>query len=123
MDHRAPVYVAGHRGMVGSALMRGLASEACEVIVAGRDRVDLKRQSQVEDFLAEASPDAIVMAAAKVGGILANDTLPAAAQNIVVIQSDHGSAFMLLLPREVPAATLRAGAPTPLPMSYAASRS
>src|SRR5690554_1000779 len=71
------VWVAGHRGMVGSALVRRLASEACEVITAGRDRVDLKRQSQVERFLAEARPDAIVMAAAKVGGILANETLPA----------------------------------------------
>jgi GDP-L-fucose synthase len=71
------VWVAGHRGMVGSALVRRLASEGCKVITAGRDRVDLKRQSQVEDFLSEARPDAIVMAAAKVGGILANDTRPA----------------------------------------------
>ncbi|WEK03777.1 MAG: GDP-L-fucose synthase [Candidatus Devosia phytovorans] len=71
------VWVAGHRGMVGSAVVRRLASEACQVIVAGRDRVDLKRQSQVEIFLSETRPDAIVMAAAKVGGILANDTLPA----------------------------------------------
>tara|TARA_R110002020_G_scaffold3766_14_gene16613 strand:+ start:2213 stop:3166 length:954 start_codon:yes stop_codon:yes gene_type:complete len=71
------VWVAGHRGMVGSALVRRLASEECEVITAGRDRVDLKRQSQVEDFLAETRPDAIIMAAAKVGGILANDTRPA----------------------------------------------
>ena len=71
------VWVAGHRGMVGSALVRRLASEGCELIVAGRDRVDLKRQSQVETFLGETRPDAIVMAAAKVGGILANDTMPA----------------------------------------------
>ena len=71
------VWVAGHRGMVGSALVRRLAREGCELIVAGRDRVDLKRQSQVETFLGEARPDAIVMAAAKVGGILANDTMPA----------------------------------------------
>lgn len=71
------VWVAGHRGMVGSALVRRLASESCDVIVAGRDRVDLKRQSQVESFLHDAQPDAIIMAAAKVGGILANDTRPA----------------------------------------------
>lgn len=71
------VWVAGHRGMVGSALVRRLASEGCDIIVAGRDKVDLKRQSQVETFLGEARPEAIVMAAAKVGGILANDTLPA----------------------------------------------
>jgi GDP-L-fucose synthase len=71
------VWIAGHCGMVGSALVRRLASEACEVIVAGRDHVDLKRQSQVEGFLAEARPDVIVMAAVKVGGILANNALPA----------------------------------------------
>lgn len=71
------VWVAGHRGMVGSATVRRLASEGCEVITAGRDLVDLKRQSEVEAFLKDAKPDAIVMAAAKVGGILANDTRPA----------------------------------------------
>lgn len=71
------VWVAGHRGMVGSAVVRRLASEGCEVITAGRDIVDLMRQSEVEAFLADARPDAIVMAAAKVGGILANDTRPA----------------------------------------------
>lgn len=71
------VWVAGHRGMVGSAVVRRLAGEGCEVITAGRDVVDLKRQSEVEAFLADARPDAIVMAAAKVGGILANDTRPA----------------------------------------------
>ena len=71
------VYVAGHGGMVGSAVVRRLASEGCEVITAGRDVVDLKRQSEVEAFMRDAKPDAIVMAAAKVGGILANDTYPA----------------------------------------------
>lgn len=71
------VWVAGHRGMVGSAVVRRLASEDCEVITAGRDVVDLKRQAEVEAFLRDTKPDAIVMAAAKVGGILANDTRPA----------------------------------------------
>jgi GDP-L-fucose synthase len=71
------VWVAGHRGMVGSAVVRRLASENCEVITAGRDVVDLKRQSEVEAFFAEAKPHVIIMAAAKVGGILANDTRPA----------------------------------------------
>jgi GDP-L-fucose synthase len=71
------VWVAGHRGMVGSAVVRRLGSEDCEVITAGRDVVDLLRQSEVEAFLADTKPDAIVMAAAKVGGILANDTRPA----------------------------------------------
>ncbi len=71
------IWVAGHRGMVGSAVVRRLSGEGCEVIIAGRDIVDMKRQSEVEAFLRDARPDAIVMAAAKVGGILANDTYPA----------------------------------------------
>ena len=71
------VYVAGHRGMVGGAVVRRLASESCEIITAGRDRVDLKRQSEVEAFFKAEKPDAVIMAAAKVGGILANDTYPA----------------------------------------------
>ena len=71
------VYVAGHKGMVGSAVVRRLGTENCEIITAGRDAVDLKRQSEVEAFMADTKPDAIVMAAARVGGILANDTYPA----------------------------------------------
>lgn len=71
------VWVAGHRGMVGSAVVRRLAREGCEVLTVGRDRVDLRRQAEVEAWMAEAKPQAIVMAAAKVGGILANDTWPA----------------------------------------------
>lgn len=71
------VYVAGHRGMVGSAVVRRLDSEDCEVITSDRKYVDLKRQSEVEVFFQESKPDAVVMAAAKVGGILANDSFPA----------------------------------------------
>tara|TARA_R110002124_G_scaffold287353_1_gene473628 strand:- start:522 stop:1472 length:951 start_codon:yes stop_codon:yes gene_type:complete len=71
------VWVAGHRGMVGSAVVRRLASEGCDVLTADRDLVDLKRQAEVETFLRDTKPDTIVMAAAKVGGILANDTRPA----------------------------------------------
>lgn len=71
------VYVAGHRGMVGSALVRRLASEACEIVTAGRETVDLSRQADVENFVAATRPDVMVVAAAKVGGILANDTYPA----------------------------------------------
>ena len=71
------IWVAGHKGMVGSAVMRRLASEGCTVITADRSTVDLKRQEQVEAYLRTERPDAIVMAAAKVGGILANNTYPA----------------------------------------------
>lgn len=71
------VWVAGHRGMVGSAVVRRLATENCEVITAGREALDLKRQTDVETFLNDTKPDIIILAAAKVGGILANDTFPA----------------------------------------------
>ncbi|PSC06551.1 GDP-fucose synthetase [Alsobacter soli] len=71
------VWVAGHRGMVGSALMRRLADEGCEILTAGREKLDLERQAQVERWVQAERPDVIFLAAAKVGGILANDTYPA----------------------------------------------
>jgi GDP-L-fucose synthase len=71
------VWVAGHRGMVGSALVRRLAREKCIVLVCRRQEVDLKRQDQTERWVAENKPDAVFLAAAKVGGILANDSFPA----------------------------------------------
>ncbi|MFK8252345.1 GDP-L-fucose synthase [Ancylobacter terrae] len=71
------VWVAGHRGMVGSAIVRRLASEDCEVVTVDRRTVDLKRQAEVEAWVAETRPDAVFLAAAKVGGILANDSYPA----------------------------------------------
>lgn len=72
------IFVAGHNGMVGSAVLRQLKSEPCEVITAGRINVDLTRQEQVEAFISSSKPDAIILAAAKVGGIHANDKLPGA---------------------------------------------
>ncbi|KQX42481.1 GDP-fucose synthetase [Devosia sp. Root436] len=71
------VWVAGHRGMVGSAVARRLASEGCEIVSADRRIVDLKRQADVEAFVGDKGIDAVVVAAAKVGGILANETQPA----------------------------------------------
>jgi GDP-L-fucose synthase len=71
------VWVAGHRGMVGSALLRRLAREDCEVLTATREVCDLVRQEQVERWLGAARPQAVIVAAAKVGGILANDRYPA----------------------------------------------
>jgi len=70
------VWVAGHTGMVGSALLRRLIAEDCEVITVGRAEVDLTRQSDVEDWMADATPDAVILAAATVGGILANASRP-----------------------------------------------
>jgi len=71
------VWVAGHRGMVGSALVRRLAAEDCEIITADRREVDLTRQGAVEAWMEKTRPQAVFMAAAKVGGILANDSWPA----------------------------------------------
>jgi GDP-L-fucose synthase len=71
------VWVAGHRGMVGSALVRRLAREDVEIVTVGREEVDLRRQEPVERWLAAARPQAVFVPAAKVGGILANDRYPA----------------------------------------------
>jgi GDP-L-fucose synthase len=71
------VWVAGHRGMVGSALVRRLEHENCEIITSDRSRVDLRDQSQVKAWITETKPQVVFLAAAKVGGILANDTYPA----------------------------------------------
>jgi GDP-L-fucose synthase len=71
------VWVAGHGGMVGAALVRRLAHEDCEILTVGRAEVDLRRQSDVEAWLADVKPQAVVMAAATVGGIQANDSRPA----------------------------------------------
>jgi GDP-L-fucose synthase len=71
------VWVAGHRGMAGSAIARRLASENCEVITVGRAELDLRRQDAVESWLAKNLPDVVFLAAATVGGIHANSTRPA----------------------------------------------
>jgi len=71
------IWIAGHRGMVGSALQRRLAREDCEVVTVDHATLDLTRQREVEEWLSGVRPDAIIVAAAKVGGILANDTHPA----------------------------------------------
>lgn len=70
------VYVAGHRGMVGGAIVRRLASEGCEVLV-NEPRVDLREQAAVREWFAANHPDVVVVAAARVGGIHANSTYPA----------------------------------------------
>jgi GDP-L-fucose synthase len=70
------IYVAGHKGMVGSALLRRLEREGGEVLTSDR-RVDLREQAAARDWFAANRPDALIVAAAKVGGILANDTYPA----------------------------------------------
>jgi GDP-L-fucose synthase len=71
------VFVAGHGGMVGSAIVRRLKSEDATVLIAERDRLDLTDRAGVEGWLAQAKPEAVFLAAAKVGGIHANSTYPA----------------------------------------------
>lgn len=78
MEKDAKIYVAGHRGMVGSAIVRKLNAEGYNNIVTRTSKeLDLRRQDQVEDFFAQEKPDYVFMAAAKVGGIVANNTYPA----------------------------------------------
>jgi len=72
----ARVFVAGHRGLVGSAIRRRLDAEGFDVLVRTRDELDLRNSADTADFLAQTRPDAVVLAAAKVGGIMANSTYP-----------------------------------------------
>lgn len=72
------VWVAGHRGMVGSALVRRLRSEDCEILTVDRREVDLTRQEPTERWIRDTRPQAVFVAAARVGGILANASQPAA---------------------------------------------
>lgn len=71
------VYVAGHNGMAGSAIVRRLAGEDCEILTASRQSLDLTQQSAAERWLEQTKPDAVFLAAGHVGGIFANDTFPA----------------------------------------------
>ncbi len=70
------VFVAGHNGMVGSALIRRLAEEECSILTADRTELDLTQQEPVEQWFKENKPDYVFLAAAKVGGILANSQYP-----------------------------------------------
>ena len=89
------VFVAGHRGMVGSAIVRRLAAERCDVLTAGRQELDLLDQAAVRTWFSENRPDAVFLAAAKVGGIAANDTFPAdfLYENLVIETNIIRSAF------------------------------
>ena len=71
------IFVAGHKGMVGRAVVRALAAHDCTILTAARGDADLTRQAEVEAWMATHKPDAVIVCAARVGGILANDTYPA----------------------------------------------
>lgn len=97
------VYVAGHGGMIGSAIVRRLQSEQCEVLVAERRIVDLTHQASTERWFEHNRPDAVFLAAARVGGIYANDVYPAEflADNLAialnVIRAAHKTGVRKLL--------------------------
>lgn len=71
------VWVAGHNGMLGSALVRRLQKEDCDILTVDRAALDLRRQQPVEDWVLERKPDVVFVAAARVGGIIANSNYPA----------------------------------------------
>ena len=78
MEKNAKIYVAGHRGMVGSAIVRALKNKGyTNIITRTSKELDLRRQIDVEEFFAKEKPDYVFLAAAKVGGILANNEAPA----------------------------------------------
>lgn len=110
------VFVAGHRGMVGSALVRRLGQEGCEILTAPRQTLDLTYQDQVDAWMRAHRPHAVIIAAAKVGGILANNSFPvdflhqnlAIANNLIHAAYETGVEKLLYLgssciyPREAP---------------------
>jgi len=83
------IYVAGHTGMSGAAIVRRLQSERCDIITTPRAKLDLTRQADVEDFVSQAKPDVVVVAAAKVGGIKSNMDYPVdhLADNLSIAQN------------------------------------
>jgi GDP-L-fucose synthase len=99
------VYVAGHRGMVGSALVRRLAQEGVETITAPRSELDLLDQAAVNRWFAAKRPQVVFFAAAKVGGIVANNTLRAEfiydnlvlATNVIHAAHVHGAEKLMFL--------------------------
>ena len=99
------VFVAGHRGMVGAALVRRLAGENVELLTAGRRELDLRDQAAVFAWFASKKPQVVFLAAAKVGGIVANDTLRAEflydnlaiAANVIHAAHLHGTEKLMFL--------------------------
>jgi GDP-L-fucose synthase len=70
------VWIAGHKGMVGSAVVERLGSEGCEILTVSRAKLDLRNQNAVERWMLEHRPNVVILAAAKVGGIVANNSYP-----------------------------------------------
>ena len=134
------VWVAGHRGMVGSAVVRRLAAEPCAVLAVGREALDLTDQAAVDAWMRAERPDAVVLAAARVGGIEANRTRPAeflrdnlAIQtNVIHAAHEAGVAKLLFLgsscvyprlaPQPIPEDALLTGPLEPTNEAYAVAK-
>jgi GDP-L-fucose synthase len=134
------IWVAGHNGMVGSALVRRLNREECTILTASRREHDLRRQSEVDAFMAKARPEAVFLAAARVGGIVANDSRPASflydnlmiAANIIEAARASGVEKLLNLgstcvypkfaPQPIPEDALLAGPLEPTNQWYAVAK-
>jgi GDP-L-fucose synthase len=97
------VFVAGHRGMVGGAIVRRLQSEHCTILIEDRQSLDLTRQAETESWLAQMKPDVVVVAAARVGGIAYNNAYPVdfLADNLAIelnlIRGSHAAGVRKLL--------------------------
>ena len=134
------IWVAGHRGMVGGAVLRRLSRETCELLTVDRRHLDLTRQADVERWVDREKPDAVVLCAARVGGIHANKSFPAEflITNLLiganVIGACHragvqrlvnlGSSCMypLQAPQPVSEASLMTGLPEPTNEAYAVAK-
>jgi GDP-L-fucose synthase len=97
------VFVAGHAGMVGAAIMRRLEREHCDILFATRRDLDLRQPEAVEHYMAQAKPDAVFVAAGKVGGIRANSTFPAEflADNLAIALSTIHAAYRCVVKKLV----------------------
>jgi len=97
MDCNDKIYIAGHRGMVGSAIVRQLESRGfTNLLIRSHTELDLTKQAQVQAFFQQEKPDYVILAAGKVGGIHANNTFPAdfIYQNIMIEANVINSAFL-----------------------------
>ncbi|MCH7903664.1 MAG: GDP-L-fucose synthase [Armatimonadetes bacterium] len=135
------VYLAGHRGLVGSAILRALEEqERFEIVTRTHQELDLLNQRDTYSFLAEVEPDTVIVAAAKVGGIHANNSQPAEfiSQNLIIqsnlIEGSHRADVQNLLflgssciypreaPQPMPEAALLTGPPEPTNAAYAVAK-
>jgi len=134
------IWVAGHRGMVGSAVLRRLSREACDLLTVDRQDLDLTRQADVERWVVRERPDAVVLCAARVGGIHANKSFPAEflitnlqiGANVIgasyqagvqrIVNLGSSCMYPLQAPQPVSEASLMTGVPEPTNEAYAVAK-